>query len=321
MPILALIGGNGFLGRRVAPRFAAIGWRVRVGTRNPDLAGSVRVSGSVGQVEPFACDLRHPASVAAIVAGTDAVVNLAGILQERGGQRFAALHAEGAGDVARLAREAGAGRLVHVSALGADPDSPSRYARSKAEGEHRVRDSFPGATLLRPSILFGEGDRFFTRFARMAVMAPVLPLIGADTRFQPAHVEDVAEAIRRAVLAPDASGMLELGGPQVDSFRGWMQLMLREIRRRRILLPLPFGVAHPLATACSLLPAPPITPDQVELLRRDSVVAAGARGFAALGIEPNGVAGTIGPYLERFRPGGQYWKLTGRGKPGHTTPA
>ena len=321
MPILAVIGGHGFIGRRVAPRFAQRGWRVRVGTRNPDVAGDVRVWGDVGQVEPVACDVRHLPSLRYAIEGADAVVNLVGILQERRGQRFAAVHAEGAGRIAELAAESGASRMVHVSAIGADPDSPSRYARSKAEGEQRVTEAFPAAVILRPSIVFGEGDQFFTRFARMAAMSPVLPLIGADTRFQPVHVEDVGEAIARAVLQSETEGTYELGGPQVCTFRELMEAMLREIRRRRPILPVPFAAARPLASALSILPGSPITPDQVELLTRDSVVAADARGFESFGIEPAAIDGIIAQYLERFRPGGQYWKLTGHRKPGAAPPS
>lgn len=315
MPILAVIGGHGFIGRRVAPRFAQKGWRVRVGTRNPDVAGEVRVWGDVGQVEPVICDIRHEPSLRRAIEGADAVVNLVGILQQRGKQRFAAVHAEGAGRAAQLAASCGVKRFLHVSAIGADSGSPSQYARSKAEGERRVVEAFAGAVILRPSIVYGEGDQFFTRFARMAVASPVLPLIGAGTRFQPVHVEDVGEAIARAVLQPEANGIYELGGPQIRTFRELMEIMLREIRRPRPVLPIPFGVARPLAVALSILPGAPITPDQVELLTRDSVVAPDARGIESFGIQPSAVEGVIGQYLERFRPGGQYWKLTGHRKP------
>ncbi len=312
MPILAMIGGHGFIGRRVAPRLARQGWRVRVGTRNPDLAGDARIWGDVGQVEPVACNIRHVPSLRRTIEGADAVVNLVGILQERGTQRFAAVQSEGAGNVAQLATECGVDRLVHISAIGADSGSASRYAQTKAEGEQRVVASFPGAVIFRPSIVFGEGDQFFTRFARMATLAPVLPIIGAETRFQPVHVEDVGEAIAQAILQPQSEGVYELGGPQIHTFRELMEIMLREIRRPRPVLPIPFSVARPLATAVSWLPGAPITPDQVELLTRDSVVAEDARGFESFGIEPAAVEGVIGQYLEPFRPGGQYWKLTGR---------
>jgi len=312
MPVLAVIGGRGFVGRRVSTRFARKGWRVRVGTRRPDLAVDVRVWGEVGQVEPIAADVRRPESVRRLVRGADAVVNLAGILQESGGQRFSAVQAEGAGHVAAVARECAVARLAHVSAIGADPGSASRYARSKAEGELRVTEAFPGAVVLRPSIVFGEGDRFFTRFARMACLSPALPLVGADTRFQPTHVEDVGEAALRAILNDRAGGTYELGGPQVFTFRELMEIMLRTICRRRPILPIPFSVARPLSAVASLLPGAPITPDQVELLGRDCIVSDGARGFADLGIHPSAVEGVIGSYLEPFRPGGQYWKLAGQ---------
>ncbi len=319
MPILAVIGGHGFIGRRVAPRLAQKGWRVRVGTRNPDVAGDVRVWGDVGQVEPVVCDVRHMPSLRNAIEGVDAVVNLVGILQEGGRQRFDDVHAEGAGRVAQIAAECGVGRMVHISAIGADSGSPSRYARSKAEGERKVAEAFPGAVILRPSIVFGDGDQFFTRFARMAATSPVLPLIGAETQFQPVHVEDVGEAIARAILQTETGGIYELGGPQVRTFRELMEIMLREIRRSRPIVPVPFVIARPLAAAVSILPGAPITRDQVELLTRHSVVARDMRGIESFGIDPSAVEGVIGQYLERFRPGGQYWKLTGHRKPDATS--
>lgn len=311
MPLAVVFGGTGFLGRQLVRQLARRGWRVRVGTRNPDLAGAARVQGDPGQVEPVAVDIRSPAAVRAALAGADAAVNLVGILHEGGGRKFAAIHADGAATVAETAAALGIGTLVHVSAIGAAADSASLYARTKAEGERRVA-AHPGAVILRPSVIFGEGDRFFCRFARMAVLAPVIPLVGADTRFQPVHVEDVAAAAARLLQHPEAGGLYELGGPRVYSFRELMECMLRSIRRRRLLLPLPFMVARNLAAVLALLPDPPLTPDQVRLLGRDNVVSPEARGFAALGIMPTALEGVIDTYLVPYRPGGQYYAITAR---------
>lgn len=311
MPLAVVFGGTGFLGRQLVRQLARKGWRVRVGTRNPDLAGAARVQGDPGQVEPVAVDIRNPAAVRAALAGADAAANLVGILHEGGGRKFAAIHAGGAGHIADAAAALDVPTLVHVSALGAADDSTSLYARTKAAGERRVA-AHPGATILRPSVIFGEGDQFFCRFARMAALSPVIPLVGAETRFQPVHVEDVAAAAARLLQHPEAGGIYELGGPRSYSFRELMECMLHSIRRRRLLLPLPFMVARNLAAVLALLPDPPLTPDQVRLLERDNVVAPEARGFADLGITPTALEGVIDAYLVPYRPGGQYYEITAR---------
>lgn len=311
--LVTIFGGTGFLGRYVARRMALAGWQVRVATRCPKDAGVVRTYGAVGQVEPVPCNIRDDASTAQAMIGADAVINCVGILEETGRNKFAAVQFDGAERVARLAAEAKVARLVHISAIGADPESSSAYARSKAQGEMEVLARMPDAVILRPSVIFGAEDQFFNRFAEMARFSPVLPLVGAQTRFQPVWVDDVAEAACRAAEGRVASGTYELGGPEVATFRELMLRMLQVIRRRRLILDLPFwlgavmGGAFGLARKLSfgLLPAP-ITRDQVRALRRDNVVAERAPGFAALGIAPVAMGAVLDEYLWRFRPDGQY---------------
>jgi NADH dehydrogenase len=264
--------------------------------------------GAVGQITPVVASLRHDASVAAAVAGADAVVNLVGILYQRGGQTFSAVHVEGAARAARAARTAGVKTFVQMSALGADPASPAEYARSKAAGEQAVRGIFPEAAIARPSIVFGPEDGFFNRFAAMARFLPALPLIGGGkTRFQPVYVGDVAEALLRLIEDPQNAGKTcELGGPRIYSFRELLELMLREIGRRRLLFPLPFAVASVQAFFLEWLPVPPLTRDQVRLLKRDNVVTGGASTLADLGIRPTAVEMVIPSYLARYRPGGRF---------------
>jgi NADH dehydrogenase len=246
------------------------------------------------------------------VRGADAVINLVGILFETGGRKFQTLHVEGATNVAEAARAAGAKRLTHISALGADAKGKADYARTKGEAEAAVRAAFPGAVIVRPSIVFGSGDQFLNRFAAMASWSPVLPLIGGgQTRFQPVYVADVAEAIARATVAPDAEGeTYELGGPSVWTFEDILKFILRETNRKNILLPLPFPVAR-LIGSLAQIPAmiglaPALTKDQVVLLESDNVVAAGAKGLADLGVEPSGLEAIAPSYLWRYRDGGQY---------------
>ncbi len=301
-----VIGGSGFLGRYIVKRLADAGTIVRVGVRHPEHALFLTSMGMPGQIVPFATDIRDEASVRNALAGVDAVINLVGILYERGRQTFDAVHVQGAGLVARCAQEAGVGRLIHVSAIGADPASPSRYGRSKAAGESAVRTAFPGATILRPSIVIGPEDEFFNRFAQMARYSPALPLIGGGTtRVQPVYVGDVADAVTAALRDPRTAGAtFELGGPLVYTFRELMEIMLRQIGRRRWLVPVPFGLASFGATFLEWLPKPPLTRDQVALLRRDNTVADGAPGFAELGITPKNIAVVLPTYLARFRRGG-----------------
>lgn len=312
--LVTIYGGSGFLGRQIARLMAKEGWRVRVACRRPNEALFVRPYGAVGQVEPILCNIRDDASVAAAMAGADAVVNCVGTFDRGGVNNFDAIQAQGAGRIARLAAAAGVGQLVHVSAIGADPDSASRYQSSKAEGEHAVRSAFPGAVILRPSIMFGPGDGFFNRFAGQARLGPVLPIVGGKTRFQPVYVEDVARAAVKGVLGQAEAGIYELGGPDVDTFRGLMQRMLATISRRRLIVNLPFFVGGFLgglldigsALTLRLVPNRILTRDQVRSLRSDNVVAKGARGLSDLGITPTAMGAVLPDYLWRFRPQGQY---------------
>jgi len=304
---VTVFGGTGFIGRHLVRRLAKGGARIRAVTSDPERAMSLKPLGDPGQIVAQRGDLRDPATVAAAIAGAEMVVNLVGILYPRGGAGFAAIHVEGARHVAEAAREAGARRLVHVSALGADPRSPSEYARSKAAGEVAVRAAFPGATVIRPSVVFGRDDQFFNRFAELARFSPVLPLIGGGkTRFQPVYVGDVAEAIQRVLADPTTAGeTYELGGPQVFTLRELFKIVLQATGRSRLLVPLPFWLAGFEARFLEWWPKPPLTRDQVKLLTRDSVVGRKARGLADLGIAPTAVAAVVPAYLARYRrPGG-----------------
>jgi uncharacterized protein YbjT (DUF2867 family) len=311
--LVTIYGGSGFLGRYIARRMAKAGWRVRVAVRRPNEAIFVKPYGVVGQVEPVLCNIRDDASVAEVMTGADAVVNCVGILAKSGKNTFDAVQAEGAGRVARIAAAKGVKKLVHISAIGADVDSESDYARTKALGERNVIEHMPGAVILRPSIIFGTEDEFFNRFASMSRMGPILPVVGAETKFQPVYVDDVAKAAERAVTTDVEPGVYELGGPEVRSFRELMDLMLEVIRRRRLVLNIPFAVAKVMGylfdlahtVSLGLIPAP-ITRDQVHNLRNDNVVSGGAKGFADLAIEPVAMSTILPDYLWRFRPSGQY---------------
>ncbi len=302
---ITVFGGAGFVGRYIVKRLAAAGAGVRVACRDPERAKFLKPAGSVGQVVPVQANLRYPASVRAAVEGVDAVINCVGVLVSRRPQSFDAIHAAGAQTVAAAAAEAGVGSLVHISAIGADEESTAAYARSKAAGEAAVREAFAPAVILRPSIVIGPEDDFFNRFALLARLAPALPLVGGGfTRFQPAYVGDVADA---AVAALDrAGGLFELGGPKTYSFRQLMELLLAEIGRKRLLVPVPFQVMQAKAALIQFMPGAPITPDQVELLKYDNVVSEGAAGFAAFGIEPKDIETIIPTYLDRFRAGGRF---------------
>jgi NADH dehydrogenase len=268
--------------------------------------------GDVGQIEIVQANVRDQDSVARALDGAEACVNAVAVLYESGRQTFEALHVEGAARIAATAKAAGVGRLTHISALGADPASPSAYARTKAAGEAAVREAFPEAVVLRPSVIFGPGDAFFNRFAAMAVSTPALPLIGGGaTRFQPVFVGDVAAAVEAALTDPTAEGQTyELGGPAVYSFEALMRLMLAVIERRAPLVRIGFGAARRLGQLGDLMAraglTPPITSDQVELLRTDNVVTPGALGLADLGVSPTPVEAVIATYLYRYRKGGQY---------------
>ena len=315
--LVTILGGSGFVGRYVARRMALAGWRVRVATRRPNERMFVRTYGAVGQVEPVLCNIRDEASLRAVISGADAVINCSGILFESGKNTFGAVQSEGAGRVARIAAEAGVSRLVHISAIGADAGSDSDYARTKGEGEDAVLAAFPSAVILRPSIIFGTEDEFFNRFAGMTRFSPVLPISGGDTRFQPVYVDDVAQAAALAAQGNADSGVYELGGPEVDTFRGLMQMMLDEIRRHRIIINMPgflarfvarlLGVAQFLTAG--LFTNSMLTLDQIKNLGRDNVVAEGAKGLADLGIDPTPMDLILPDYLWRFRPTGQYMAM------------
>ncbi|MDF1726139.1 MAG: complex I NDUFA9 subunit family protein [Sulfitobacter sp.] len=312
--LVTIYGGSGFIGRYIARRMAKAGWRVRVAVRRPNEAIFVRPYGVVGQVEPVLCNIRDDGSVAAAMAGADAVVNCVGILSESGKNRFDAVQAEGATRVARLAAEAGVARMVQISAIGADMESDSDYASSKGEGEAGVLKHMPGAIILRPSIVFGPEDDFFNRFAGMTRISPALPVVGGDTRFQPVYVDDVARAAELSVLGKVPGGIYELGGPEVETFRALMQRMLGVIHRRRLVLNLPRWIAHIMAFSFDMLEKITLgvfsngvlTRDQLKNLRRDNVVSEGAKGFEAMGIVPVAMAAVLPDYLWRFRPSGQY---------------
>jgi len=312
--LVTIFGGAGFVGRYVARRMAKEGWRVRVAVRRPNDALFVKPYGDVGQVEPVACNIRNEASVRAALKGADAAVNCVGILNGSGKNSFAAVQAEGPAMIARLAAAEGVKQFVHISAIGANAESDSIYSRTKGEGEAKVLAAFPVAVILRPSIIFGNEDGFFNRFAGMARLGPILPVVGADTRFQPVYVDDVAQAAVKGVLGQASPGIYELGGPEVKSFRELMADMLAVIQRRRLVLNIPFFAANIMggafdvlqAVTLGLIPNGMITRDQVRNLRRDNVVAAGARGLADLGITPVTYGSVLPEYLWRFRPSGQY---------------
>ena len=311
--LVTIFGGSGFVGRYIARRMAREGWRVRVACRRPNEALFVKSYGAVGQVEPVFCNIRDDASVRAALAGASAAVNCVGTFDRGGANSFAAVQAEGAGRIARLAAEGGLATLVHVSALGADVDAASDYSRSKGEGEAAILASFPSATILRPSVIFGNEDGLFNRFAAMTKLGPILPLVGGNTRFQPVSVEDVAAAAVKGVLG-QAQGVYELGGPETDTLRGLIGTMLGVIQRRRLVINLPFWVGSVISGALSagsaltlgLIGNTILTGDQVKSLRVDSVVQPGARTLADLGIAPTSFGAVIPEYLWRFRPSGQY---------------
>lgn len=310
--LVTVFGASGFVGRHVVRALAKRGYRVRAAMRRPDLAGHLQPLGSVGQIHAVQANLRYPQSVAHAVQGADAVVNLVGILFESGRQRFSSVQAEGAAAVARAAAEAGVTRVVHMSAIGADPDGAAEYARTKAEGEAAVFAARPMASVVRPSIIFGPEDQFFNKFADLARFLPALPLIGGgETKFQPVFVGDVAEAIARLVDGQGREGTVyELGGPEIKSFRELLELTLRETHRSRVLLPLPWGIARLQATVMQVLPNPLLTVDQVTLLERDNVVSEAAiqegRTLEGLGIAPTTLAAILPNYLWRYRKGGQF---------------
>jgi NADH dehydrogenase len=309
--LITVYGGSGFLGRHVVRALAKRHYRIRVAVRRPDLAGHLQPLGRVGQIHAVQANLRDQASVDAAARDADVLVNLVGILAEGGRQRFNAVHVAGAEAVAKVAA-ANRARMIHVSAIGANEDSASHYAVTKAEGEQRVVENVPAAVMFRPSIMFGPEDTFFNRFAALARLSPVLPLIGGGlSRFQPVFAGDVATAIADAVDGRAKPGTIyELGGPDILSFKELMEFTLRTIERRRILLPIPFPLARPLAAVAQFVPGAPLTPDQVAMLRADNIVSDaakhGGRTFDAFGITPDSIAAIVPSYLWRFRKFGQF---------------
>jgi NADH dehydrogenase len=311
--LVTIFGGSGFAGRYIARRMASAGWRVRVAVRRPNEAMHVKPYGVPGQVEPVFCNIRDDASVRLVTRGAGAVVNCVGTFDRRGRNNFHAVQDEGATRIARIAAEEGVARLVHLSAIGARAESPSIYARTKAAGEAGIAAHFPQAAILRPSVIFGAEAQFFNRFAGMARLSPVIPVVGAETRFQPVYVDDVAQAAAMAAMGEAEPGIYELGGPEVATFRELMKMMLGVIRRRRLIVGIPFGIASGMAAGMEFvetitlgLVPPQITRDQVRSLRADNVVSVSARTFADFGIDPVAPEAVLPDYLWRFRPSGQY---------------
>lgn len=309
--IVTVFGGSGFIGRHVVRVLAKRGYRIRAATRRPELAGHLQPLGNVGQIQPIQANIRVGWSVERAIEGADHVINLVGILHQSGTQKFDALQHVGARNVAEAAKAAGA-KLTHGSAIGANLDSASTYARTKALGEQAVLDMVKDATIFRPSIVFGPEDQFFNRFADMARYSPVLPLIGGGhTKFQPVFVDDVAEAIARSVDGEVKGGKIyELGGPNIMTFRECMEQMLEIIGRKRLLAPMPWALAELQGAVLGLLPKPLLTRDQVILLKTDNVVSTEAekahRTFAGIGIQPHSTAAILPGYLWRYRSAGQF---------------
>ncbi|MBL3570117.1 complex I NDUFA9 subunit family protein [Rhodovulum sulfidophilum] len=316
--LVTIFGGSGFVGRYVARRMARAGWRVRVAVRRPNEALFVRTYGAVGQVEPVLCNVRDRDSVRLALQGAEAAVNCVGILAESGRNTFGLVQHYGALHIAEEARAAGVARLVQISAIGADIESDSAYSETKGRGEAAVRESFPDAVILRPSLIFGPEDQFFNRFAQMARFSPVLPVVGCYTRFQPVYVDDVAAAAATAAMGEAAPGIYELGGPEVRSFGELMEEMLEVIGRpNRIVLPLPLALGAAMGTvfdlvqslSLGLLDNKVVTRDQVRNLGRDNVVGDGMPGLAELGIQPTAMEAVLPEYLWRYRPAGQFYDV------------
>jgi len=309
--VVTIFGGSGFLGRHLVQALAKTGARMRVAVRRPELAGHLRPAGGVGQIKAVQANIRYPDSLRAPAEGADAVINLVGILAPSGKQSFKAVQDEGARHVAEVARAAGAKMFLHVSAIGADPKSPSVYGRTKAAGEQAVRETFPGAMIVRPSIVFGPEDQFFNRFAALARLLPALPVIGGSTKFQPVFVGDVAKAIVAALRGTAGEGAtLELGGPEILTMKEVLERVLAYTMRKRWLVPVPFPLAKLQGALLQFLPNAPLTLDQVRLLQRDNVVSEEARRenrtLEGLGIEPVSVDAAVPDYLEQYRPKGQF---------------
>ena len=316
--LVTIFGGSGFVGRYIVRRMAKEGWRVRVAVRRPNEAIFVKTYGDVGQIEPLLANIRDEASTRAAIIGSDAVVNCVGILNETSRQKFNTVQTEGAGRIARIAAECGVTNFVHFSAIGADSNSESNYSKSKAEGESLVRAAFKSAIILRPSIVFGNEDQFFNRFATMAKLSPVVPLVGSETKFQPVYVDDLAAAAVKAITENVKPGIYELGGPEVATFKELIVKLMGIIRRKRLIVNVPFFVALIQAYAfdmaqklsLGLFINSILTRDQVRSLKSDNVVSSRGKGFKELNIEPIAMDAILEEYLYRHRPYGQYTELT-----------
>ena len=311
--LVTVYGGSGFIGRYIVQKLARSGYRVRVATRRPNEAIFLKTYGMVGQVEPILCNIRNESSIRNAMLGADAVVNCVGILESVGKNKFVEVQHKGADFVSRIASELGVKKLVHVSAIGADIDSKSKYASSKGLGESSVMKNFPGAIILRPSIVFGFEDKFFNRFASMARLSPILPIVGGNTKFQPVYVDDVARAAFLGINNDVQAGIYELGGPEVASFNELMRRMLKIILRRRLIVNLPFWIASLMGTGFDLGKAislgiirGPITLDQVLNLKNDNVVSREEKTFKDLGIEPKALEIILSEYLWKYRPAGEF---------------
>ena len=312
--IATVFGGSGFVGRYVTHRLAKSGWRVKVAVRRPNDAVFVRPYGTPGQVEPVLANIRYPDSIKQAIGNSTAVVNCVGILGEIGKQRFDSVHVEGAASIARVANSLGVSKLVHLSAIGASEASSSKYGQTKALGEKVVSTEFPNATILRPSVIFGNEDRFLNRFAAMARNSLVIPLVGASTRFQPVYVDDIANAAVKAISTTEYSGIYELGGPVILTFEEIINQILHVIRRRRLIVAMPFWMASITGTKLDIIQFITgglfanriLTKDQVRQLTYDNIVSPDARTFKDFGIVPTPMEVIIGSYLYCYRPAGQY---------------
>lgn len=312
--LVTIFGGSGFVGRQVVRLMAKRGWRVRVAVRRPDEALFTRTYGAVGQVVPILCNIRDEMSVRAAMSDADAVVNCVNIVTPEGKSNFSNVFEDGARNIARLSSEMGVAHVVHISGLGVDPDSPSRYVASKARGERAVLEARPDAVILRPSVIFGSGDTFFNRLAGLTRLGPIMPIIGAKTKVQPVHVDDVALAATKAACGEVEPGIYELGGPEIMTLREAAQLVLKVTHRRRLIVNVPFwmaGIGAGLLDGVQIITGGLfknriLSRDQLALLRQDNVVTPGAKGFAELGIDPTAPEAVLDSYLWPFRPSGQY---------------
>lgn len=307
-PLITLFGGSGFLGRYVVESLAEEGYNLRIAVRHPDAARHLKPAGRVGQISVMQTNIREETSVRRAIVGADIVINLVGVLHESGSQTFAALQAQGAERIAKIAADNGVSRLIHISALGVDKATKSRYARSKLNGEKAVMNAFKTATILRPGLIFGADDNFFNRFAHMASILPFVPVIGeGKTRFQPVYVKDVAQAVLACIQSRETAGKTyELGGPAIYSFDTMMEIMLKEIDSPSSLLHIPTTIARLMATLTEWLPNPPLTRDQITLLQYDNVVSDNALTFNNLGLIPSSAESILPHYLWRYRKGARF---------------